>query len=299
MARLTEVGSPVGVYGYPYRIFARPAGLAVYALCGLERRDTGEFVPYVMGVTRNVLTAPGEETTGIDIRMDIPLDREMQVQMSGIPARAPRGPDQFRVEVDVDLGGEGVIVREIKGQSLDVVTSLTGGSLYRFFAQPGMLGTLSDGRYQIMAGWYSGDTNTEPPYTMVRRLGVPQSAEPVVIDDLLAIPAVAAPKEGARIPSDRVLRWDVAGAAPDMYLVEITGGDGIPAWSQVVPGSITESTLPDFAGIGELKDIAPGVISWSVRAIRVEDFVFNEFKYNLLAPRFWTHTSIDTFTMRR
>lgn len=299
IARVTEDGSPIGVYGYAYRIFARPAGLAVYALSGLERRDTGEFIPYVMGIARDVLTAPGEETTGVDIRMDIPLDREQQVQLGGLPERTPRGPDQFRVQAHVDLGGEGVIVREVAGQSLDLVTSFTGGSLYRFFAQPGMIGSLSDGRYQMIAGWYSGDRDNTPPFTEVRRLGVEQSVEAVVIDDFLSIPAVLAPAEGARVPADRVLRWDVAGSPPDMYLVEILGGDGLPAWTQIVPGSVSESTIPDFEGIGELQDIAPGVISWSVRAIRIEDFNFDEFKYSVLSPRFWTHNAIDTFTMQR
>ena len=299
IVRVTEDGSPVGVYGYPYRIFARPAGLAVYALSGLERRDTGEFIPYVMGIARDVLTSPGEETVGVDITMDIPLDREQQVQLSSLPGRTPRGPDQFRVRAHVDLGGEGVIVREVAGQSLDVLSSFTGGAPYRFFAQPGMLGNLSDGRYQIIAGWYSGERDNTPPYTEVRRLGVEQTAEPFVISDFLSIPAALTPKEGARIPADRVLRWQVVGSPPDMYLVEIQGGDGLPAWTQIVPGDISESTIPDFEGIGELQDIAPGVISWSVRAIRIEDFNFDEFKYSVLSPRFWTHNSIDTFTMQR
>ena len=50
-ARVLE--SPVAEDGFPYRIFARPAGLAVYALAGLEEESTGRFVPYVMGVARN------------------------------------------------------------------------------------------------------------------------------------------------------------------------------------------------------------------------------------------------------
>jgi hypothetical protein len=298
-ARVLEEGSPLGTRGHPYRIFARPAGLAVYALSGLERRDTGEFVPYVMGVTRDVLTAPGAETTGVDIYMDIPLDREQQIALGSLPDATPRGPTQFRVQAHIDLGGEGVIVRQVNGYALDMLTRFTSGSPFRLFAQPALIGTLADTRYQVIAGWYSGDREDLPPYTEARRAGVEQTAEPYVIDDLLAIPAPAAPLPGARIPDDRVLRWEMADSQPDLYLIEIVGGDGMPAWMQIVPGTQTESSIPDLSSIEGLQDIAAGVIPWAVRAIRIEDFVYDEFKYNVLSPRFWSHTSVDTFTMKR
>jgi hypothetical protein len=298
-ARVLEETSPPGTRGYPYRIFARPAGLAVYALSGLERRDTGEFIPYVMGVARSVLTSPGEETSGVDIQMNIPLDHEMQVAFARLPDRTPRGPNQFRVQAHIDLGGEGVIVRQVNGQAIDMLTSFTGGTLFRFFAQPALIGTLSDARYQVIGGWYSQDNQETPPYTEMRRLGVQAGAEPLVFDDLLAMPVVTSPLPGANIPGDRVLRWTMAEPQPDLYVIEIVGGDGMPAWTQIVPGSQTESPIPDLSGIEGLEDIAPGIIPWVIRAIRLEDFDYDQFKYNSLAARFWTHTSVDTFTMQR
>src|SRR5262249_12588487 len=155
-SRVLEESSPLGMRGYPYRIFARPSGLAVYALSGLERRDTGQFTPYVMGVARDVLTAPGAETTGVDINMSITLDRETQVALAGVPEGTQHGPDQFRVQAHVDLGGQGVIVRQVNNRLLDLVTSFTSGSLFRFFAQPPLTGSLADARYLIVAGWYTG-----------------------------------------------------------------------------------------------------------------------------------------------
>jgi hypothetical protein len=290
--------SPVGERGYPYRIFARPAGLAVYALSGLERRDTGEFTPYVMGVTRDIVTAPGAENTDVDIYMNIPLDQEFPVALADLPDATPRGPDQFRVRAHVDLGGEGVIVRQVNGP-LDQVTSFTGGSLFRLFGQPALIGNLRDASYQVIAGWYSGDRLDQPPYTEVRRTGVSPQAEPYVIDDFLAFPKPFAPLPGARLPSDRVLRWDMPDQQPDLYMIEIVGGDGQPAWYQIVPGTQAESPIPDLSSIEGLPDIAPGGIIWSVRAIRIEDFVYNEFKYNALSPRLWTHTAVDVFSSSR
>jgi hypothetical protein len=299
IARIVEDGAEVGARGYPYTIFARPAGLAVYAISGLERRDTGEFIPYLMGVARDVLTAPGTETQGVDIEMTIPLDRELQVSLANLPQPTARGPEQFRVQAHVDLGGEGVIVRQVNGQSLDVVSSWSGGSVFRFFAQPALLGALADARYQVIAGYYTGEREDTVPYTETRRMGVAQLAEPLVIDDLLAIPKSVDPEEGASLPSDRVLRWSIDGTAPDLWLIEITGGDNLPAWTQLVPGALTESSVPDLSSIEELSDISPGVILWSVRAVRIDGFDFDELKYNQLSPRFWSHTSIDTFTMQR
>jgi hypothetical protein len=299
MARILEEGSARGDEGYLYRIFARPAALGVYAISGLERRDTGDFTPYVMGIARSVLTAPGEETENIDIRMDIPLDRELQVDLSHLPSGSSRAPDHFRVRAYLDLGAEGVMLRQINGQALDVLTSFDAGNLFRFFAQPALTGNLSDGRYGLVAGWYSPNNEDDAPYSEVRRIGLTQTDEPVALQDLLAIPDVEAPLFGALLPEDRVLRWNLEGPAPDMFVIKIIGGDDLPAWTQIVPGSQSESTIPDLSTIEGLTDITPGVITWEVRAVRIEDFEYNEFKYNLLSPRFWTHTSLQAFMMRR
>ena len=43
-------------------------------MAGLQNTVTREFLPYVMGVARNVLTGPGEEVENVDIIMNIPLD---------------------------------------------------------------------------------------------------------------------------------------------------------------------------------------------------------------------------------
>jgi hypothetical protein len=245
-----------------------------------------------------VLTSPGAETSGIDIQMDISLDRELQVALSHLPDATPSGPDQFHVQAHIDLGAEGVIVRQVNGQSLDLVTSFTSGTLFRLFAQPGLVGSLSDARYQVTAGWYSNDTEDKPPYTEVHRLGIMQADSAVQIDDFLDIPRAKSPAEGGNLPKNRVIEWGSA-TISDMYEIEMIGGDGLPAWTLIVPGTLTRSTLPDFSKIKGLSDIAPGVITWSVRAIRIDGFDYNAFKYNQLSPRFWSHTSVDTFTMQR
>ena len=194
------------------------------------------------------------------------------------------------MQANIDLGAEGVIVRQVNGQSLDDVTSYTGGTLFRLFAQPALISGLSDARYQVIAGWYSGDRQDIAPYHRVAPLRHRADRRAAADRRPAADPRGRRAARGrASCPRTACLRWqlsnDKAVAKPDMFVVEIIGGDGVPAWTQIVPGSLTESTIPDFSKIKGLTDIPAGVILWSVRAVRIEDFVYDQFKYDfLLSP---------------
>ncbi|HEX7481004.1 MAG TPA: IPT/TIG domain-containing protein [Polyangiales bacterium] len=295
MAKLDEATAHRGMHGYQYRIFARPAGLAVYALCGIERSTTGEFTPYAMGVARNVVTSPGNETTGIDIEMNITLDHELDVALSAVPKPTLTGPTDFRVRANLDLGGEGVIVRQVGSVSFDTMTRSSSAGLFRFLGQPAFVGPLVDASYVLTAGYYTNGKDT--PYTSLRRYGVEPSSTPVIIDDLLGIPQAVAPLAGGDIPADRVLRFELAGPAPDFFVVELTGGDGNPAWQEILPGSARSVPLPDLSKIKGQSDVASGFITWSVEAVRVDNFDYDKFQYTYLSPRYWTHSAENVFTL--
>ena len=289
----------VGTRGYPYRIFARPASLAVYALAGVEHQITGEFTPYVMGVGRNVLAGPGDEVEGVEIIMNIPLDHTLDVRLEDIPQEARTGPDRFRVNADLDLGGEGFITRFINGEAMDTIRRRSGAEqTFRLFAQPALLGALEDGRYRIQAGWVTGDFDGDPS-TEVVRTGVREVDREVVIGDFLGIPQAVTPDFGERIPEDRVLRWESDGPPADLHVVLMTGGDGNPAWRHFVPGDVYEAPVPDFSKIPELSDISSGFVTWVVFAVRIPGFDFDEFSYRFLNSRYWSAWAVDVFTAQQ
>lgn len=298
IARVVENESPLGERGYPYRIFARPAGLAVYAIAGLERVDTGELTPYVMGVTRDLVTAPGEELPETDIHMTLALDRMLDVDIDEVPEPTARGPVELRVQAHVDLGGEGVIVREVSGARFDMQTSLTGGGIFPFFAQPALHEELTDASYELVAGYYTTAGDQDPPLSMTRRRGVVQASEPELVADLLAIPVAVQPAEGARLTEQRILRWSIEGTRPDFFIVSINAGASF-AWQQLVPGELSESVIPDLTTIADVGDAAPGPLVWSVQAVRMPDFVFNELKLDTMVPRLFSHRSANQFTFQR
>ncbi len=303
--RVTE--ADMGTRGYPYNIFARPAGLAVYAIAGLEETATRRFVPYVMGVARNVLAAPGQTVRGVDVVMDIPLDHYLETQLADLPSATPIGPDRFRLEATIDLAGEGVIVRKVNGVELDVVRARDASRPFRFFTQPALQGTLSDGRYTVEAGWFTGDFDAAP-YTVAIERGVREVDQTLVMDGFFGVPQAVAPGYGEMLPADRILRWQADGAVPDLQVVSITGADGNPAWRVFLPGNVHEAPIPDLSTLATLfpevppeliQDIPSGFLQWRVQAIGIPGFDFNEFRYSDMNDLYWTRWARNSFTAQR
>lgn len=290
--------SPTGTLGYPYSIFARPAGLAVYALAGLENETDGRFIPYVMGVGRNVLAGPGETVTGVDVVMNIPLDHFLEVEVTELPAEARTGPDRFRLRADIDLGGEGVIVPVVNDIDLNTIRRRDAARAFRFVSQPSLEGALADGRYRVEAGWFTGDFDGQP-YSVAVETGVTAIDSTLIMDRFVGIPQATSPAYGERIPEDRILRWEADGAEPDLNIIIIVDPTGNPAWRMFVPGDVREAPIPDLSTIEGLDDIGTGFLTWAVFSVSIPGFSFDEFRYEYLNSRFWDRWSVDFFTAQR
>lgn len=329
---LEEDLPPSGSTGWPFAIFARPGSYAVWAIAGLEIPPVidattgliteGDFIPYVMGVARNVIAGPGETVEGVEVVMDIPLDATFDVEFDGLPSSVPTGPNFYATQAYVDLGAEGFISRtpglartsfgffpyllELP-DGLDIVTSRALRT-FRFWAQPQLTGTLSDARYRMTSGWYTSGVGGAP-YTERTETGVRDTRGTVTVDDWLAIPVAADPASpGGRLPDDRVLRWEIEGPDPDFQVVLVTGADGLPAWRMFVQGSRREAPVPDLSSIPSLRDLPSGTFSWAVFAARMPGFCprspdceegeasFNSLTYRDINTRLWSHTSANQFT---
>ncbi|MET0388908.1 MAG: IPT/TIG domain-containing protein [Polyangiales bacterium] len=297
LARLVEGNATPGKRGFIFRITSRPAGLAIFALAGLERVDTREFIPYVMGVAHDVVTSPGEETKDVQVPMTITLDRELAVSLSGLPAPTPDGPDELRVRAYVDLGAEGLIIRDVNSVPLDELLRHTSAEPFRFLGQPAFVGGLSDASYYVLAGYYTSPPDSGP-FTRQKRTGV-LPGEPLHFDGFLGIPTLVAPATGARIPDDRILRFELQGPTPDMIVVDIYGGDGFPVWTEILPGHVREIPIPDLSLVEGYSDIASGYVRWVVTAVKIDDFRYNEFQYTYVTSRYWTHDAANVFVSRR
>jgi len=300
MARVEELRSPFGMRGYPYSIFARPAGLAVYALAGLED-SSGTFVPYVMGVARDVLTSPGQETGEVDIWMGIPLDRAMRISLTDLPGVTPRGPLEYRVQAHIDLGGEGIIARRVNGALFDTASQYSADSVFELYAQPALESSLLGAPYVLYAGWYSGASRPlpgsqqfpDPPYTEQVVPGVQRVDVPTVLDGFLAIPEQVRPPPGGRIPEDQVLAWELDGNAPDLLVARIQSAGGAPLWRIIMPGARRDVHLPRI-------DLLPqGLLTWRMHASNVKGFDYDRFNYDYLSSRLWTHEALDDLLIQR
>lgn len=297
---------PMGHLGYPYSIFVAPGGMAVFAIAGLENTTTQQFSPYVMGVARNVLVGPGETTGGVNIRMDLPLDHSLVADLGAIPPQVNGEPDRFFLQAYVDLGGEGLIIRNVNGTDLDSIHRRDASREFRFVAEPGLQGTIADGRFRVIAGYnsayqspYTGNALALDfyPYTYVVLDGLTAVDDTVQMPDFLAVPNATSPASGERIPLDRTLHWEEAGGPPpDFHILLMFGGDGNPAWLQFIRGDQHQAPIPDLSSIPMIPDIADGEIQWGLYSVTIPGFDFDTLTYNYLNQSYWSAYSYNYFT---
>lgn len=305
---------PEGHLGYPYSIFVTPRGMAVFALAGLENPATQQFIPYVMGVARNVLVGPGETATGVNVPMTLPLDHSLVADLGMVPPQVRSQPDRFFLQAYVDLGGEGVIVRTMPGHidpstlhyyDFDSIHRRDATREFRFVAEPPLEGALSDGRFRVIAGYntlyqspYTGNALALDfyPFTYVLQSGITAVDEHVQMQDFLGIPDAISPADGEHVPADRMLRWNEVGPPADFHIILMFGGDGNPAWLMFVRGDQHAAAIPDLSSIPMIEDISDGRIQWGIYSVTIPGFDFDTLTYNYLSMQYWSSYSYNYFT---
>lgn len=272
--------------GFAYDIVARPGGYAVWAIAGLQDTSTQTFVPYAMGVTRNVIAGPGDIVEDVDIEMTIPLDQQIEVNLVDPPARGPFGPDVFGVDAFISLGGEGVIPR------YDVLErESTGRVTFRVPWMAPFEGNLADASYTLMGGAWTGQDEVQP-YSMVVSGAHRSIHEPIEVGPFNCVPTFVRPVFGGALDGDREIEWGCDGQEPEFFYMEMWQGM-TPVWSLFADGSSRVFTLPDIAEITG-GDALAGDATWSVYAITVPGATFDEVSYRHLRSVAWERVAYDS-----
>ena len=291
-----------GETSWHYDIPVRPTAFALVALAGLYEPEVdpdgpgpqpkGVFTPYAMGVLRNVLVGPGDRLENLSITINIPLDSGIKVVLGDAPALRDfdTGPDEFRVNAYIDLGGEGVIrlpgSRSVfRNATSTILTGLAPISL-----------AISDASYTIAAGAYS--TRGSPTSLRILR-GVRDLSKPVVIDGFIGVQrAVDPPDAGSSANRRLVVELEGGSGSPTFRhyrLIDLE--NGAPVWRVIARGDRDTIPLYSLQRFG-LPPMATGrELYWSAYSVHIPGGNFDTFNYGQLNANYWSAYSIATFSV--
>lgn len=284
-----------GGRGYPFRIIARPASVAVYAIAGIEvnytNATTRRFIPYMMGVARAVLGSPNATVSNVIVPMEIPLDHETQLDVQAYPLTGTETtPNIFQANAFIDLGGEGVMP-----MAHAVATGRASGT-YTLSGLPALSGSIADGRLTVHARYASGTItgprafqDTPAPCTGLIIQGVTTPDETIRVRDWLGVPNMTAPQQLGRLPADRTVRFgfNTGTTSPDLLILNMQWATG--AWQHLAPGAERAIQYPDLSALMGLQDLPAGsLLQLSLVGVRIPNFNFNQFTYTTIGQGYWT-----------
>jgi hypothetical protein len=289
-----------GQEGWHYEVPVSAGAFALVAIAGLYNPNLdpdgpgplppGVFVPYAMGVMRNLVVGIGESLDNVTIPINIPLDTAILVQLRDAPAigiAGTDGPTEYRVSAVIDLGGEGVIALPgsravFSDKPTAVLPSLAPLS-----------GAIADASYSLVAGAYTTAQSTPVSVRIVR--GVRDLSVPVAISGFLGVPrAVDPPEAGTSALHHLVLSSDGGGGTPTFIYHRLSAKDGTPVFRVLARGDRLDVPLYDLTGAG-LPALTTKPLFWTVFAIRVADESFDTFNYGLLNANRWDAYATDVF----
>ena len=288
----------VGEHGFLFSVFVRPENVAVYAVAGLQNLETATFVPYAFGVARGIIAGPGEDIEGVLVYMTHELNQSVTLEMQEyyVPLDLSYGPELYKSELFIDLGGDGVVFRDDR--------TIIKKDVSDFF-YPGWLPLryeLADASYTAVLGSYNtsideltGDTIYVNPFSVKIMRDVTHPWEPVIMEEFIGVPYPVDPAYGSQI-SGMHMEFGNLGAEPDFWLAMLqTYPDQIPIWKIFLPGTQTEYDLPDLALIAGLPEPPSGFTVWIVWGISADGFIFDELSYRYLYSDYWSAYTADAF----
>lgn len=300
---------------WPYEVGARPGALAVVAIAGLydsARDPDGNgregFEPFATGVARGVLVGPGEDKTGVDVVVNVPLDAALRVHLVDPPALntpGERGPTQRIFRGGVDLGGEGLIHFGRHGLSQPNADGLVPGEV-RFAGSdadltvrsiPALARGVADGTYAMSVGAYAD--GGAPPFSVRVVRGVSDTNAPIAIGDFLPVPRAVDPTLTTTATGRRLVLGGEppARGVPTFRLHTLSDAVGNPVWRGVTCGEQTTVDLPDLSSIGVTYPPQGEPVTWVSWAISTAGS-YDTFSYRWFGSAYWRAYATDAWTVQ-
>ena len=280
----------------PFEIFCRAGEMAVIVTAGYVpttflntyRRDGGSsyyalrqsITPLAMGHRRYITISPGQTLTDLEVVIDRPLDREVPVVLDNPSGGVLGAPTVFEARPILNYGAEGYF-------ALDS-TIITDSPVMRVPYLP----DLRDWEADIGMNWV-GVARTESwnPYTMTYHEDR-QLEDGVLIGPFVGTPEPVAPLEGGSLGPWREVSWTMHPGVngptepAQANVVSLTMANGLPLWTWVTPGPITELQLPPLPPTVAPGGVIPGDMYLYIEPLIMEgSFNFAEFTYGDLNRR--------------
>ncbi len=276
--------------GYPYSIVTYPGNATIYAVAGLEDRSNvpPTFVPYSMGVARGITVPPQTRVTGVDLKMDILFDHELDL-VPQPPSPGPRGPDRIRTQYSVTLGSAGYAILPMATRT----AALPPPQTMPFVGVPSLDHGIAGEQY-VLGGTAATTADLLRPASVVSRVRTTDANQPVVLGGFLGVPVLGQPGAGAW-DGTHVQLSGGAGAV-DLTIVSVTSGAGLLTWTIVAPGLGTSFALPDLEAVPSPDSLGlyAGEIVTYVYVARIEQFDYGKLRYGNLSQGSWTAYAFDS-----
>jgi hypothetical protein len=252
--------------------------------------SSGNHSLYALAVTKGVGTQPGQATSDVFIKMDIPLDHGLSLAIDG-PTPTPKGPDQVTAHVSVRVNEQGYAILPISQKKALFPTPAP----LSFVGLPPLVGSLVGAQYVATARAGTGAAGTAPR-SVVGLLATTLSGVEIVVDGFVEIPKLTDPGEnGAFTGTDLVWSLPAGGASVELSVLEIQSGGGLSSWLIAAPAGTTAAQLPDLAALDPELGLISGPITIALTAAHIEAFDYGSLRYRHLDSRGWNAYATDVF----
>jgi hypothetical protein len=282
----------IGTTGYRFSLWTSPGNYTLYALAGLENRarSPASFSAYAMGLIRGVAVPAGEGTSDVFIRVDVPLDHAITMNIDG-PEPTASGPDVLAASVAIRVGNEGYAILP-GGQQQALLGSAQSLS---FVGVPALVGSLSGTSYVASAQAQTGPDGGFP-LSVLGLIGATSTDTPLALGPFVEVPVLSTPAKNG-IWDGRNIAWTYAagGLGADLAVIDVVTASGLYDWRIVAPASTRSVTLPDLGAVNSAIAWPTGEQGISISLAKVDGFDYGNLRYRDLSERGWIAYASDAF----